>query len=222
MQKYIFVAHKQNIVREIKNIIFDLGGVIINLDIPKTISEFNKLSTIPFESIYTQLQQSPIFDLFDKGQIHEGDFFKELQKNLREEVTEKQMIDAWNSMLLDFPLHRLQMLEVLKTKYRVFLLSNTNETHVTQLEADLFKQHGYKNLESFFEQVYYSCRIGMRKPDAEIFEFVLNQNMLKSNETVFIDDSPQHVKGALDLGIQSYLLPKHKDVNDLITELDLL
>lgn len=222
MQKYIFVAHKQNIVSEIKNIIFDLGGVIINLDIPRTISEFNKLSLKPFESIYTQLQQSPIFDLFDKGQISESDFFLQLKDHLKEGVTEEQMINAWNAMLLDFPIHRLQLLSALKSNYRIFLLSNTNETHIAQLESDLYKEHGYNNLEPFFEKVYYSCRIGMRKPDSEIFEFVLNQNNLKAAETVFVDDSPQHIAGAVKTGIQSYLLSKDKDVSDLITQLNLL
>lgn len=207
---------------EIKNIIFDLGGVIINLDIPRTISEFNKLSLKPFESIYTQLQQSPIFDLFDKGQISESDFFLQLKDHLKEGVTEEQMINAWNAMLLDFPIHRLQLLNVLKSNYRFFLLSNTNETHIAQLESDLYKEHGYVNLEPFFEKVYYSCRIGMRKPDSEIFEFVLNQNNLKAAETVFVDDSPQHIAGAVKTGIQSYLLSKDKDVSDLITQLNLL
>lgn len=206
---------------EIKNIIFDLGGVIINLDIPRTILEFNKLSPKPFESIYTQLQQSPIFDMFDKGQISETDFFFELRKHLNHNVTDSQMMEAWNAMLLDFPIHRLQLLSALKLKYRIFLLSNTNETHITQLESDLYKEHGYKNLESFFEKVYYSCRIGMRKPDSEIFEFVLNQNNLSPNETIFIDDSPQHIAGAIKTGIQSYLLPKDKDIQTLINDLNL-
>lgn len=207
---------------EIKNIVFDLGGVIINLDTPRTISEFNKLSLKPFESIYTQLHQSPIFDLFDKGQISESDFFLQLKDHLKEGVTDTQMKEAWNAMLLDFPSHRLQLLSALKLNYRIFLLSNTNETHITQLESDLYKEHGYKNLETFFEKVYYSCRIGMRKPDSDIFEFVLNQNKLNAHETVFIDDSPQHIKGALNIGIQSYLLPRDKDVSDLISELRLL
>ena len=207
---------------EIKNIVFALGGVIINLDIPRTISEFNKLSTKPFESIYTQLQQSPIFDLFDKGQINESDFFLQLKDHLKEGVTNTQMKEAWNAMLLDFPIHRLQLLSALKSNYRVFLLSNTNETHIAQLESDLYKEHGYRNLEPFFEKVYYSCRIGMRKPDSEIFEFVLNQNNLNAHETIFIDDSPQHVAGAIKTGIQSYLLPRDKDVSALISELSLL
>lgn len=206
---------------EIKNIIFDLGGVIINLDYGKTIAEFNKISEEPFEEIFTQLQQSPFFDQFDKGEISEVDFFSDILKALSIEISHKQFVNAWNAMLLDFPIERLELLKKLKTKYRLFLLSNTNETHIAQLEVDLYNQHGYKNLEPFFEKVYYSCRIGMRKPDKEIFEFVLQENKLDPAETVFIDDSPQHVKGALKAGINAHFLAKGKDMIDLIRELNL-
>ncbi len=206
---------------EIKNIIFDLGGVIINLDIPKTIAEYNKLSQKPFETIYTQLQQSPVFDLFDKGKISEADFFNELNKSIDSEASLDQLKFAWNAMLLDFPVHRLELLTQLKKHYRLFLLSNTNETHITTFETDLYNQHGYKNLEPFFEKVYYSCRMGMRKPDTEIFDFVLKENNLNPNETLFIDDSPQHIEGALKTGIQAKLLEKTKDVSLLLSELKL-
>lgn len=207
---------------EIKNIIFDLGGVIINLDIPKTISEFNKLTNKPFESIYTQLHQSPIFDLFDKGQISEADFFFELNNSLDQPLTHKQLLNAWNAMLLDFPIHRLELLNQLKQRYRIFLLSNTNETHIAQFENDLYQHHGYKNLEPFFEKVYYSCRMNMRKPDREIFDFVLQENTLNASETIFIDDSPQHIEGALKTGIKAHLLSKEKDIKSLIEQLNLL
>jgi len=209
-------------VSEIKNIIFDLGGVIINLDIPKTISEFNKLTNKPFESIYTQLHQSAIFDLFDKGQISEADFFFELNNSLDQPLTHKQLLNAWNAMLLDFPIHRLELLNQLKQRYRIFLLSNTNETHIAQFENDLYQHHGYKNLEPFFEKVYYSCRMNMRKPDREIFDFVLQENTLNASETIFIDDSPQHIEGALKTGIKAHLLSKEKDIKSLIEQLNLL
>lgn len=204
---------------EIKNIIFDLGGVIINLDIPKTITEYNKLSQKPFESIYTQLQQSPIFDQFDKGKISETEFFNELSKSIQSETSLDQLKFAWNAMLLDFPVHRLELLTQLKKRYRLFLLSNTNETHIETFEANLYNQHGYKNLEPFFEKVYYSCRIGMRKPDTEIFDFVLKENNLNPNETLFIDDSPQHIEGALKTGIQAKFLAKNREVENLLLEL---
>ena len=172
---------------KINAIIFDLGGVIINLDINNTITEFNKLSSVPFESLFTQLQQTPIFDLFDKGLVNENDFFSELKTVLNGNPTDEQMIFAWNAMLLDFPKHRLDLLMTLKSKYRLFLLSNTNETHITAFEKSLYKEHQYKNLEPFFEKVYYSCRMGMRKPDTEIFESVLKENNLNPSETLFID-----------------------------------
>jgi putative hydrolase of the HAD superfamily len=207
---------------EIKHIIFDLGGVIINLDIPRTIAEFNKLSERPFETIYTQLQQTPIFDEFDKGQVSEEIFFEEIKRLLQVPVTNRQLLDAWNAMLLDFPAHRLELLKTLKTKYRLFLLSNTNETHVAEFEKQLQLAHGYKNLEPFFEKVYYSCRINMRKPDTEIFEFVLNENKLKPEETLFIDDSPQHIEGALKSGIRAHFLTKGKEVETLLRELHLM
>ena len=207
---------------QIKNIIFDLGGVIINLDIPKTISEFNKLSNQPFESIYNQLQQTPVFDLFDKGQITEKDFFVELKKALQNDVTDEELLFAWNAMLLDFPKHRLELLSKLKPNYRLFLLSNTNESHVLEFEKTLFASHGYQNLEPFFEKVYYSCRMNQRKPNAEIFESVLNENNLIAEETLFIDDSPQHVEGALTLGIKAMLLEKNNEVENLLKELKLI
>lgn len=207
---------------EIKNIIFDLGGVIINLDIPKTINEFNKLSNNSFESIYTQLQQTPIFDLFDKGHISEIEFYAEIQQSLKLKIPHDQLQFAWNAMLLDFPIERLHLLTQLKPNYKLFLLSNTNETHVAEFEKQLFKSHGYKNLESFFEKVYYSCRMGMRKPDTEIFNYVLTENNLKAEETIFIDDSPQHINGALKTGIKAHFLSNGKDVIELINELNLL
>ena len=207
---------------QIKNIIFDLGGVIINLDIPKTISEFNKLSNQSFESIYNQLQQTPVFDLFDKGQITEKDFFVELKKALQNDVTDEELLFAWNAMLLDFPKHRLELLSKLKPNYRLFLLSNTNESHVLEFEKTLFASHGYQNLEPFFEKVYYSCRMNQRKPNADIFESVLNENNLIAEETLFIDDSPQHVEGALTLGVKAMLLEKNNEVEDLLKELKLI
>ena len=207
---------------EIKNIIFDLGGVIINLDTTKTIAEFNKLSNLPFEAIYTQLQQSKVFDLFDKGLITETDFFAELKIITQSPASEFELKQAWNAMLLDFPANRLNLLKKLKPRYRLFLLSNTNETHVTEFEKTLLKTHQHKNLEPFFEKVYYSCRMKMRKPDVEIFEYVLTENALNANETLFIDDSHQHVLGALKTGIKAHLLTKEKEVEDLLKELHLI
>ena len=125
-------------------------------------------------------------------------------------------------MLLDFPKERLDLLQKLKSKYRLFLLSNTNEIHITEFEKSLHKTHGYKNLESFFEKVYYSCRVKMRKPNIDIFELVLHENDLNAEETLFIDDSPQHIEGALKTGIKAVLLNKNEEVESLLNDRGLI
>ncbi|MBA3665108.1 MAG: HAD family phosphatase [Bacteroidetes bacterium] len=209
-------------MKHIKNIIFDLGGVIINLDINKTIAEFNKLTDLKFEDIYTQAQQADLFNNLDKGTISPEEFFKGLRNELKYIQEDDLLIFAWNAMLLDIPEKRLDVLVKAKQNYNTFLLSNTNEPHIAVFEKNLYRQHGVKNFEDYFDKVYYSCRMNMRKPDKEIFEHVLKDNELDPAETVFIDDSIQHVRGAGECGINSYLLPKNMEVGDLLKELKLL
>ena len=208
-------------MQHIKNIIFDLGGVIINLDVNKTILEFNKLTYMPFEAIYTQASQIELFNALDKGKISNEEFFYEIRKQIRYEGPESELIRAWNAMLLDVPEKRLDVLVKMKQNYNTFLLSNTCEPHITAFEHDLYIKHGVKNFNDYFDEVYYSCRLGMRKPDKEIFEFVLDKNNLKPEETVFIDDSIQHVKGAGECGISAFLLPQNAEIGDFLNELGL-
>jgi putative hydrolase of the HAD superfamily len=206
----------------IKNIIFDLGGVIINLDIKKTISDFNRLSNVNFETIYTQAQQTDLFNRFDKGQLSTEQFISELKLKINYKGTDKEILDAWNAMILDIPEHRLDTLVEAKKNYTTFLLSNTCEPHIKIFENDLYLQHGVKHFEDYFDKLYYSCRMGMRKPDKEIFEFVLAENNLIASQTVFIDDSIQHVRSAGECGINSFLLEKNMEVNELLVKLNLL
>lgn len=206
----------------IKNVIFDLGGVIINLDAQKTIHTFNRLTDRPFEKWYSQNNQSDLFDSFDKGLISENDFFNSLKKELNYKGENELLLQAWNAMLLDVPQKRLDVLITMKHNYNTFLLSNTCEPHIKAFEYNLHKEYGIKNFNDYFDKVYYSCRIGMRKPDSEIFNFVLEENNLVASETIFIDDSPQHVIGAGNCGINAFLLEKNKEIHDLLKELNLL
>lgn len=199
-----------------------MGGVIINLNTQNTVQAFNRLSSVPFESIYTTKKQSDLFDQFDKGTISDFDFFTRLRTTLRYNGPDEQLLVAWNAMLLGVPENRLDVLISAKQNYSTYLLSNTNETHITAFERDLYETHGVKNFEDYFDKVYYSCRMGMRKPDKEIFEKVLTENELNPSETVFIDDSPQHVKGAGECGINAYLLQPHMEIGDLLEQLKLL
>jgi epoxide hydrolase-like predicted phosphatase len=206
----------------IKNVIFDLGGVIINLDLNRTIDAFNKFSDIPFQKIYTQATQTELFDLLDTGKISEKEFFSHLKKQINFSGKDEILFDAWNAMLLNVPEERLDVLVEMKHNYNTYLLSNTCEPHITAFERELYLDHGVKNFDDYFDKVYYSCRVGLRKPNKEIFEMVLSENNLKPEETVFIDDSAQHVQGAGNCGINSFLLEKNKEIATLLKELKLL
>jgi putative hydrolase of the HAD superfamily len=209
-------------MHNIQNIIFDLGGVIIPLDQAATIESFNQLSYMPFADLYKSANDTELFKDFDKGHIDEVFFFSEIRKYLRFEGSDEDLVHAWNAMLLDVPDKRLDVLIDMKQNYKTFLLSNTCETHIKAFEHDLYIEHGVRNFNDYFDKVYYSCRLGMRKPDPEIFEFVLKENELLPEETVFIDDSVEHVKAAGKLGINSYLLPPNTEIGDFLKELKLL
>lgn len=209
-------------MKNINSVIFDLGGVIINLDTEKTVSAFSRQSNMSFRSVYEGKADQGLFDNFEKGKIETSEFYNEIRKRSQFTGSDEDLVKAWNAMLLDVPEERLDALVEMKHNYNTYLLSNTNEIHIRAIELELHDEHGIKHFEDYFDKIYYSCRLGMRKPDREIFELVLNENNLKPEETVFIDDSAQHVKAAGELGINAFLLQKNMSVNDLLRQLKLL
>lgn len=203
MQKIIFKPYRH---LNIKNIIFDLGGVIINIDYHLTIDAFKKIGFDDFESVFSQAQQLGVFDLLDKGLVSHEDFRSYIRNLSSKTLTNNQIDDAWNAMLLDFPIERLKLLEKIKKQYRTFLLSNTNQIHCDVYTKDLQNTYGVNDLSHFFEKVYLSHEIHMRKPDSEAFMLILNENNLKPEETLFIDDTEQHIEGAKKVGIITHYL----------------
>lgn len=191
---------------QIKNIIFDLGGVIININYSLSVDAFKTIGIANFDTLFSQYKQSNLFDLLETGKLSESDFYTFLKKDLPNNVTNKEICNAWNALLLDFPEERLDLLKKLSKKYRLFLLSNTNEIHYNAFNKILEKAHGFKNLASFFEQTYYSHEIGLRKPNKETFQFVLNNSKLNAEETLFLDDTSIHLESAKTLGIHTELV----------------
>ncbi len=202
-------------LKGIKNIIFDLGGVIINIDYKLTLAEFKKLGLKDVEKIYTQFGQLEWFDNYDRGRISSDIFLNEFGKLLAPGTSREQITHAWNAMLLDFPQDRAELLLKLKKNYRTFLLSNTNEIHINYFFRRIKDLYGYDEMKSFFEKDYYSHRLGMRKPDVEIFDFVLRENGLVASETLFIDDTLQHVEGARRAGLRAYHLVAPETILDV-------
>ncbi|RYE23333.1 MAG: HAD family phosphatase [Sphingobacteriales bacterium] len=203
-------------IKGIKHIIFDLGGVLINLDYNRTAEAFIELGYHNFNDIYSQLQQTTVFDDLETGRIERGDFVKALVKATGKQLTEEQVYTAWNAMLLDFPVRRLQILQQLRLHYDLLLLSNTNDIHEEAFNKILHQSHGIPNIGVFFDKVYFSHRVGMRKPNADIFQRILDDTGFKPEETLFIDDSPQHIEGAKTLGIQTIYLEKGMTIEDNI------
>lgn len=198
-------------IKSFKNIIFDLGGVLININYSLTSRAFEKLGVSNFDALFSQASQTHLFDLYEKGLITSAEFRKRIKAFLPGGIDDNTIDNAWNAMLLDFPKERLDLLQKVKLTHRTFLLSNTNEIHIQKINQDLNQQYGIPNLNGFFEKVYLSYGVNKRKPDAEIFEQVLSENNLKPSETLFIDDSPQHIEGAKKLGIQTYWLDVKKE-----------
>ncbi len=206
----------------VKNIIFDLGGVLLNIDYAAPIREFTKLGIPNFDELYSKASQSQLFDDFETGKISPDEFREQIRSITKTSHLDGDIDRAWNSILLDFPLQNKAMLFELKLRYRLFLLSNTNEIHINCFEKILIKQHTQNFFPEVFENVHYSSRMGLRKPNAKAFEHVLQHNGLSAHETIFIDDSIQHVEGALKTGLNAVWLDlKQTNSINLVKELGL-
>jgi glucose-1-phosphatase len=198
-------------------IIFDLGGVILNLDYQLTEDAFVRLGLTDFKETYSQLQQTDLFDRFEKGEISSFHFINCLLDQLPFGRNANEVVHAWNAMILDFPADRLDWLMELRSNYRIFLLSNTNDLHIDAVRRALSKTVGHSRLEDYFDAVYFSCEMGLRKPDAEIFQEVCKMEGLDPVKTLFIDDSPQHIEGAIQAGLNAVHLPKGITVQSLLS-----
>ncbi|MBC76607.1 MAG: haloacid dehalogenase [Halobacteriovoraceae bacterium] len=198
-----------NLTNAYENIIFDYGGVFIDIDYNLTVKALQELSDIDVGTLYSKKEQVEIFDLLETGRIGERDFLEALADILRINKSHVGKVkDAWNAMLLDIHPERVFHLRRLSKSKRVFMLSNINEIHESFM-VDYFDKH--KNIGDFyslFEKVYFSHNIGLRKPNVEAFEHVLEENKLDLKKTLFIDDSPQHVEAFSKLGGKAvYLNP---------------
>lgn len=202
----------------IKNIIFDFGGVILNLDYQLTEDAFKALGLTKFAEFYTQFNQNHLFDQLETGKIEPDAFRKAIREHLGKSLSDDTIDTAWNAMLLNHPKERLDLLLALKPHFRTFMLSNTNAIHYDAFRKALWDEHQIDGLDQFFEKDYYSHLIQLRKPHPETFQWVLDQHGLKAEETLFIDDSPQHIEGAKQAGLQAYHLQKGEEITELFSD----
>jgi putative hydrolase of the HAD superfamily len=194
-------------MQNIKNIIFDYGNVIFSIDFARVQQSFKELGISNVDEFFGHLQQDPIFDAFDRGQITAAQFRDRIrEKTNNANLTNNEIDAAWNSILVGVAPGNHNLLLKLQQKYRTFLLSNINEIHYDFILTYLKNNFGFDSNDHLFEKIYYSHLTGKRKPEIAIFEQVLQENNLNPAETLFIDDSPQHLAAAQTLGIQTFLM----------------
>lgn len=199
----------------ISTIIFDLGGVLVNLDLPQCILNFKRLGILDIENYLSNFGQSGFFLSFEKGHIGTEEFRNEIRKFAPNPLSDAQIDEAWCSFLCDIPVEKLHILAELKKKYRLVLLSNTNPLHIKVSAAAEFAKIG-KTMYDFFDACYLSYEMKMTKPDAEIFEKLLSDEQVAANQCLFLDDGMKNIEQATKLGIQTYLVKEHENLDFLL------
>jgi len=203
-------------MKEIKNIIFDLGGVIINLDNKLTEKAFVELGAKDFHQYFGHGFAASFFKEYEVGKISDEEFISELRKLGNLKVSDEVIMDAWNALLLDIPIERINLLKKLQQQYRLFLFSNTNALHMVKVNEIFEETAKGEKLDRLFEKAYYSNLMGMRKPTVESFQYIIDENKLIGHETVFVDDALVNVEGANAAGLKGYYLEPGKTILDIV------
>lgn len=192
-------------MKNIKNIIFDLGGVLINLDPDRTRRCFQSFfsSIDQYHSFYKTMTKESIFNDHETGKICDEFFIETIQRLVPKKISSYDIVNAWNAMILDFPRERIELLRRLRKKFNIFVLSNTNHIHLQFARQKVLLDADIDDLDAEFDQAFYSHIVHHRKPNKEIFEVVCDQANIQPSESLFIDDNQINLTGAEEIGIQT-------------------
>jgi putative hydrolase of the HAD superfamily len=200
---------------EIKSVVFDFGGVILNIDFNKTAEAFASLGVDRFIEMYSQKNADHLFRHYEEGKLSEPEFYDAIRRSINNTLSDEQIRHAWNALLLDYRIKAIDTLKKIRPHYNLYLLSNTNSIHVAAFTKIYHEQFGGGNLEDHFDKIYYSHIIGLRKPAKEAYEYVLKENNLIAAETLFVDDTEPNIPPAKELGMQTVLLEKGMGIEDI-------
>ena len=205
------------ILNGIENIIFDLGGVLLNIDPGKTIEAFGRLGMEQLVGDKGLTYDHEIFYKMEQGQITPDEFRDGVRKLIHKEYTNDQIDAAWTAMLLDFPAIRVELVKNLRKNYKIYLFSNTNAIHVGKYHSDFRKLHGFE-VSSIFDYDFYSNEIGYRKPSPESFQEIIRLSGINPEVSLFIDDSLQNVESAINNGLKGYWLEPGQKIEEVFQE----
>jgi len=205
-------------MQPIKNIIFDFGNVLFDLDLPAIERNLKLHFGENFAAAKEKLHRERIFELYEVGGLSTEEFVDAIRFAAESPLEKEQVISAWNAIFLEMPRHRFEMLLRLRERYKVFLLSNINDLHATWIDDYMVREHGIGDFHArYFDGVYYSHWIRLRKPDREIYEYVLADAELIPEETVFFDDLEINIGAAREVGIRGILHPAGTEIQDVVT-----
>lgn len=196
---------------QIKNIIFDLGGVLLNINPLLSLLELEKISGFSKDELIVKFVEAKIFEKFDTGSLSPAQFRSKLCRILNCSVSDSEIDRTWNELLLDFPLPRVELLKQLRKNYRVFLLSNTNSIHFDHYTREFYETYGIR-MADLFDKLYLSYEIGIHKPDAGIYTYILEHANIVATESVFFDDSIANIEAAALQGIHGIHIKDGQDV----------
>jgi putative hydrolase of the HAD superfamily len=185
----------------IKNIIFDLGGVLMNIDFKRTFDAFEIIGFRGAEQAFQQPDVNQLCVDFETGVYCSIEMRRKFREITGFKCNDVQFDKAWNSLLIDFPPERIRRVQELTGKYRTYLLSNTNPIHAKHFNGELHKHFGIESLDHLMDKAWYSFNLGLHKPDEKIFQKVLKASHLDPSETVYLDDFETNVRVAESLGI---------------------
>lgn len=191
-------------LKGIKAIIFDLGNVIIDLHYDRAVNRLSELSGVDGVELNQLLVSSDVLKVFEIGGMSESEFRKEVCELLKIQLADDAFDQIWNSLLGEISRGRLDRLEELKKAYQTFVLSNTNAIHLRSFDTTLNDAHGFNGIHELVHKAYYSHEVGMRKPNADIYEFVLAEQNLSPRDVLFIDDRQDNIEAADALGIRTF------------------
>lgn len=205
------------ILKGVKNIIFDLGGVLLNIDPKKTIEAFGVLGTEQLIGDKGLSYDHDIFYQMEQGQVTPDEFRDGVRQLLAANISSEKIDAAWTAMLLDFPGIRVELLRSLRKEYKIYLFSNTNAIHVEKYHSNFRNQHGFE-VSTLFEKDFYSNEIGFRKPTPESFQEIIRLSGINPSESLFIDDSRQNVEAAIATGLHGFWLQPGQKIEELFHE----
>lgn len=199
-------------MKNLKNIIFDYGNVIFEINFKRTQNALLQLGITNVEAFFAHKNHNQLFDNFETNAISASEFRTGIRKAAHNnDLTDQQIDDAWNSLLIGVSANNHDVLLEMKAKYRTFLLSNNNAIHYDWIIKHIKENYNINNYDNYFEKAYFSHLMELRKPNVNIFEQVIKENNLNPSETLFIDDSPQHIEGAKKAGLNTLLMDMHPE-----------